>query len=87
MLKERDMPPISTKKVRSTQKVLRMYDGSLISPLAAITCSLHNPRNGQEIKDEFVIVRDAPISLLEAQACQKLDKIRVQLQNVRPLQH
>ena len=48
VLKERDMPVTLAKQMRFTQ-VLRMQDGSLMSPLATITTSLYNPRNGQEI--------------------------------------
>ena len=62
---ERDMPPILAKTMRSTQKVLRMYNGSLMCPMGAITRSLHNQGADRKYKMSLWLLEMPQSHLLE----------------------
>ena len=71
VLRFEDMQSLNKKvALTSTERSLRMYDGSVTKPLGMCVLSVKNPRTSVKRELEFMIMRQAPVSLLGCAASQ-----------------
>ena len=65
VLRFEDMQSLNKKvALTSTERSLQMYDGSVTKPLGMFVLSVKNPRTSVKRELEFMIMRQAPVSLL-----------------------
>ena len=67
----------------STERSLRMYDGSVTKPLGMCVISVKNPRTSVKRELEFMIMRQAPVSLLGCAASQAMGLLSIHTENIQ----
>ena len=60
-----------------TTQRLRLYDGTLVTPVGQICTRTENPNTGQKYDCDFIVVKDASTSLTGARTSLAMGLIRV----------
>ena len=59
-------------KIVPSEHKLRLYDGTIVTPLGHVTLTLTNSKTRKAHRCEFTVVQEAPVSLLGARSSQEM---------------
>ena len=80
-----DLNSVGQLQLKPTNKILRMYDGSKVTPKGLCQLHMENPKTKITHQMEFVVINEAPVSLLGLTACQQLGLITIHEENIMAL--
>ena len=68
--------------INPTTQRLRLYDGTLVTPVGQICTRTENPNTGQMYDCDFIVVKDASTSLIGARTSLAMGLIRVDYESI-----
>ena len=68
--------------INPTTQRLRLYDGTLVTPVGQICTRTENPNTGQMYDCDFIVVKDASTSLIGARISLAMGLIRVDYESI-----
>lgn len=80
VIRLRDLPPGIN--IQATTQVLSLYDKSQMQSLGKCLVSMTNPKNGHRYKAQFIVVKDAAVSLLGARTIMQMKLIEIRPENI-----
>ena len=74
---------VESKEIKSTKKVLQMWNKSELKPEGVTRVTIRNPKNNKKYSVEFVVVKEELTPLLGAKASQHMGLLEIHPENFR----
>lgn len=69
--------------IEPTSQTLSMYSEHKMKPMGKCQLKLQNPKNKKTCKENFVVVREAPTSILGARTVQQMELVTIQYDQIQ----
>ena len=84
VLREKDMP--SNRKLERCQTELTMFNQSKVRVLGKCRVNVKNPNNRKKYKADFIVVKQAPNSVLGAPTEQQMELVMIQYDQIQTIE-
>ena len=80
VMRRHDLP--DTVHIEPTEQILKVYNGATLTLMGVYAGEIQNPAHKRVLTVQFIVLKEAPSSLLGAQTCQEMDLLQIHRHNI-----